>query len=139
MTRPVGLTQDAGFQIGVSRTLPLPPSEAWRFLMSPEGLALWLGEGVSLGTDRGAPYATADGTSGETRGYQEGRRIRVTHRPRGAAHTTTVQITVTARSGKAVVGFHQERMANEAERERQRGHWRSVADAVEGALLPGAG
>lgn len=54
-SKPVGLTQDAGWEIGVSRTLPLPPSAVWDFIASPEGVALWLGEGVELPTATGSP------------------------------------------------------------------------------------
>ncbi len=44
--RPVGLTRDAGWQIGVSRTLPIDLETAWKLLTSRMGLGLWLGEGV---------------------------------------------------------------------------------------------
>ena len=44
--RHVGLTKDAGWEIGVSRTVPHPLDEVWRLLTSDEGLALWLGEGA---------------------------------------------------------------------------------------------
>jgi len=32
--RPVGLTKDAGYQIGVRRTLPIHHEDAWRVLTS---------------------------------------------------------------------------------------------------------
>ena len=43
---PVGLTKDAGWQIGVSRTLPVTTEEAFAVVLSPEGLAVWRGDGV---------------------------------------------------------------------------------------------
>ena len=43
---PTGLTRGAGWEIGVSRTLPFSPEELWRLVTSPEGLALWLGPGA---------------------------------------------------------------------------------------------
>ncbi|HEV7626427.1 MAG TPA: SRPBCC domain-containing protein [Streptomyces sp.] len=106
MTPSTGLTKDAGWQIGVSRTLPLP------------GLTL------------------ADGTTGEVRGYREGSRIRLTHRPAGAQTETTVQFTVTPRGGACLLRFHQERLAGSAEREEQRRHWQGVMDEVAAALSP---
>lgn len=143
MTRPTGLTRDAGFQIGVSATLPLPPGTIWRFLTSREGLALWLGEleeGSQLEPRRGAPYHLTDGSTGEVRGYHEGARIRLTLVPADADHGTTVQVTVTPRAHGSLVRFHQERMRDPAEREARRSHWRAVMDAVANALAPhGAG
>ncbi|MGX2996672.1 SRPBCC family protein [Streptomyces sp. JNUCC 64] len=132
---PTGLTRDAGWQIGVSRTLPQPPDEVWRFVTSPEGYALWLGEGTGLGAgpDRppraGDPYRTADGTTGEVRGFRPVERIRLTH------DTTVVQLTVSpAPDGRSVLRFHQDHMASAAEREARRTHWRTVMDRVAGEL-----
>jgi uncharacterized protein YndB with AHSA1/START domain len=77
---PRGLSKDAGWEIGVSRTLPFPPDDVWALLTAPEGLALWLG--------------TLD----------------------------------------TLPGFHQERMRDAEERERQRAHWQGVMDAVQRAI-----
>src|SRR5215207_10427491 len=93
--RPVGLTRDAGWEVGVSRTVPHALDEVWRLLTSDEGLALWLGEGARLDPVRGSRYATADGTEGEVRGYREGNRIRLTWRPPGWSHDSTLQVAVT--------------------------------------------
>ncbi|PIM73941.1 activator of Hsp90 ATPase 1 family protein [Streptomyces sp. JV178] len=124
-----GLTQDAGWEIGVSRTLPQPPAAVWEFISGPEGLALWLGAGARLTPERGAPYTTDAGIGGEVRGYRPGERIRVTY------GDTTVQATVSAAAGgRTVLRFHQERMASAGERERRREHWRRVLDRVAAAL-----
>ncbi|MFF4653776.1 SRPBCC domain-containing protein [Streptomyces sp. NPDC001380] len=137
-TRPTGLTRDAGFQIGVSRTLPLPPEAVWRFLVSAEGTALWLGHGAVLPSERGAAWTAADGTSGELRSRHEGSRVRLTRRPAGPGAESTVQVTVIPRGEGATVRFHQERLADAAGREERRRHWRSVMDALEQALSPAA-
>jgi uncharacterized protein YndB with AHSA1/START domain len=129
---PVGLTRDAGWEIGVSRTLPLPPSAVWDFIASPEGVALWLGEGVELPTAKGEPYETADGVTGEIRSYRPGDRVRLTY------GTSVVQVAVSAArsaSGEqAVLRFHQEHLADADEREIRRAHWQAVAAAVKEAL-----
>ncbi|WP_137994014.1 SRPBCC domain-containing protein [Streptomyces vilmorinianum] len=120
-----GLTKDAGWEIGVSKTLPLPAAAVWDFIASPEGVALWLGEGIELPTEKGESYAF-----GEVRGYRPGDRVRLTY------GTTTLQVAVSAAGdGKAVLRFHQERMADAEERERQRAHWKSVMARVEATLL----
>ncbi|WP_119286751.1 SRPBCC domain-containing protein [Streptomyces sp. YIM 130001] len=131
---PTGLTQDAGWQIGVSRTLPYPPAAVWDFVASPEGIALWLGEGAELpGAPRkGTPFANAAGESGEIRSYRPGDRIRAT------LGTTTVQVAVSAAPSsdgtRAVLRFHQEHLASAHERERRRDHWQSALDRAAQAL-----
>lgn len=130
---PVGLTKDAGWEIGVSRTLRHPPEHVWDFLTGP-GLATWLGRGAALG-DKGTAVRTPEGT-GEVRSVRPGDRVRLTWQPKGWDHESTVQVAVRPARGGAgtMVRFHQERLADAAERERQRAHWSSVLDRVESAL-----
>ncbi|GGU60649.1 SRPBCC domain-containing protein [Streptomyces lavendofoliae] len=132
---PTGLTRDAGWETGVSKTLPLPAGAVWEFITGPEGLALWLGDvRGGLPTERGAAYATADGVTGEVRGYRPGDRVRLTY------GGTTLQVTVSgAGPRKAVLRFHQERLASADERERRRAHWQGVMRRVVEELGVGAG
>ncbi|MCX4818655.1 SRPBCC domain-containing protein [Streptomyces sp. NBC_01142] len=123
-----GLTQDAGWEIGVSKTLPLPASAVWEFIASPEGVVLWLGEGARLPTVKGESYETRDGVTGEVRSYRPGDRVRLTY------GTSTVQVAVSAAKDKSVLRFHQEHLADAAERERQRAHWKAVMAEVVDAL-----
>lgn len=133
--RPVGRTRDAGWEIGVSRTVDFPVAEVWDFLTSDAGVAVWLGAGVQRLDEPGAAYATETGTVGEVRSFRPADRVRLTWRPEDWDHPSTVQVAVTAMPGmRTSVRFHQERLADAAERERQRTHWRSVLDALVDAL-----
>ena len=114
---PTGLTKDAGWQIGVSRTLPCTPEEAWDLLTSDEGRAVW--------------QAPEDGTAGEVRSLRPLDRMRVIWTPAGWDHDTTVQVVVRPAKTGTSIRFHQERMANADERERQRAHWSAVLDRLE--------
>ncbi len=127
---PKGLTKDAGWQIGVSRTLPHPVPIVWDFVSSPDGFALWLGPGAVLTLERGTSYRTTEGVAGEVRGYHHGKKIRVTH------GTTTVQVALNpaADGARTMLRFHQEHLASVEERERQRAHWQHVMDQVATAL-----
>jgi uncharacterized protein YndB with AHSA1/START domain len=132
---PVGLTKDAGWQIGVSTTVARPAGQVWDFITSPEGIAIWLGEGVTVLSDLGAGYETTAGVRGETRGFRELDRLRITWRPPDWTHDTTLQLTVRpAGEGRATLRVHQERLADADERERQRTHWRAVVTALVSAL-----
>jgi uncharacterized protein YndB with AHSA1/START domain len=113
----------------------LPVEEVWDFVTSPAGVAIWLGEGVTVLPERGDDYETADGVRGETRSYRELDRVRLTWQPPGWKHDTTLQLTVTSVGpGRTRLGVHQERLADAAEREQQRRHWQSVIAALVAAL-----
>jgi uncharacterized protein YndB with AHSA1/START domain len=129
-SRPIGLTRDTGFQIGVSRSVATPLEQVWDMLVSDAGVRTWLGADVELPAERGAPYRTATGTSGEVRSFHPQDRLRLTWRPPDWDHESTVQVTVSRRNGRTVLRFHQERLADPDERERQRAHWQSVLDSL---------
>jgi uncharacterized protein YndB with AHSA1/START domain len=131
----VGHTRDAGWQIGVSKTVDRPVEAVWTFITSPAGVAIWLGEGVTVLPERGAGYETTAGVRGETRGFRELDRVRLTWQPPDWAHDTTLQLTVTsAGEGRATLRVHQERLADAVEREQQRRHWQAVITALVEAL-----
>jgi uncharacterized protein YndB with AHSA1/START domain len=130
-SRPVGLTRDAGWQVGVSRTVAFDHDAVWPTLTSPAGLAAWLGEGAEPDHEVGAPYTNSEGTTGEMRSWREGDRLRATRRAPGDDHETTVQVTVSEAATGTRLVFHQERMASQSERLAMRTHWRAVADRLE--------
>ncbi|MEV5537677.1 SRPBCC domain-containing protein [Saccharopolyspora shandongensis] len=128
----IGQTKDAGFQIGVSKTVPHRPDEVWGFLTSPADIALWLGAGATL--EKGATYRTTDGTTGEIRSHRELDRVRLTWRPADWDHDTTVQVAIVGKGDRTQLRFHQEWLADADERARQRDHWRRTMTAVTTAL-----
>lgn len=133
--RRTGHTKDAGWEIGVSRTVPFPMEEVWDFLTSAAGSAVWLGAGVERLDEPGAVYETKTGTAGQVRSFRPRDRVRLTWRPVDWDHDSTVQFTVTPVAGdRTRVVFHQERLVDATERERQRGHWHGVMDALVAAL-----
>ncbi len=132
--RPVGLTRDAGWQIGVSRTLPIDLETAWKLLTSRMGLGLWLGEGVPSPLTKGACYRTKEGTSGEVRSVRPLDRVRLTWQPEGRAAPATVQVVVAPSPRGCSVRFHTDHLASEDEREAMRTHWREVLDRLDSAL-----
>ncbi|GAA3752710.1 uncharacterized protein YndB with AHSA1/START domain [Spinactinospora alkalitolerans] len=133
--REVGRTRDAGWQIGVSKTVDRPVDEVWAFITSPAGVAIWLGEGVTVLSEQGAGYETTTGVRGETRSFRELDRVRLTWQPPDWSHDTTLQLAVrSAGAGRAMLVVHQERLADASERERQRRHWRGVITALVAAL-----
>lgn len=134
-----GLTKDAGWEIGVSRTIDLPVDVVWTYLTSAEGVARWLGDGAELPTEKGAGYATVDGTTGQLRSHRPGEKIRLTWQPADWDHDSTVQLAVLARGGRTMLRFHQERLADATEREQQRAHWAAVLNAVIDELTAAAG
>ncbi len=127
--RVVGQTADAGYQVGVQRTLPLSLAATWRFLVSDDAVRDWLGGGVDTELAAGVRYATEDGISGEIRVVKPGDRIRLT-RQEGTGASSTLQIALTPSGDrKTSVRFHHEKLTSTADRERMRQSWTEVLDS----------
>ncbi len=85
MKREPGQTRDTGFQVGVRRTLPLSPEDAWRLVTSPAAVREWLGDGAEVEWERGRTYALADGAAGESAWWSRGATCGSPGGPRGAS------------------------------------------------------
>lgn len=126
---PTGLTKDAGWQVGVSRTIGAPIAEVWEHLLGA-GRSTWLGPG-GYELRVGQAYLTSDGTTGEVRSLRRLDRVRLTRRLAGQAHDTTLQVALRAIAvDKTMLRFHSERLRSPAEREEQRAHWAAVLLAL---------
>jgi uncharacterized protein YndB with AHSA1/START domain len=130
-TSPVGKTKDAGWQIGVSRTVPADLDAVWDYLVSTDGLTTWLGDGVETPLQVGQHYRTDGDVHGEIRSLHAYDRVRLTWQPPDRDHHATVQIALSATKSGCTIQFHTERLANADERERMRTHWKKVADTIE--------
>jgi uncharacterized protein YndB with AHSA1/START domain len=135
--RAVGQTSDVGFQIGLRRTLDLPPGRLWDLLQSRPDL--WLGRGASVRLVPGERYQVpAEGgewpASGTVRVVRPGQRLRMTWQPQGWPAPATLQLTVSeAVAGRSVLGVHLEKLADAATRETMRAHWAGVLDRLTAA------
>lgn len=101
--REVGETADAGFQVGVQRTLPVANDALWEFLCSAEGRRLWLGGGTSFEPEPGTTYEADDGTVGEVRTVKAGERLRndvAARGPRRTDHATANAVQSRRRRGE---------------------------------------
>ncbi|GAB3143762.1 SRPBCC family protein [Amycolatopsis sp. NPDC004378] len=134
MSSSVGKTADVGWNIGVSRTLPYAAETVWDFLVSRDGVAIWLGPGVELPREAGEEYETANGTVGEIRSFVEHDRVRLTWRPSDWDHDSTVQVRLSGAGAKTTLRFHQEWLSGAEEREEQRAYWQDVTERVVAAL-----
>ena len=137
--REEGETLDAGFQVGVQRTIRVEPAALWELLLSPEGRALWLGESEAFDAEPGANYETADGTTGEVRTVKPGERLRMTWQPADRDAPTTLQLTLSCPrndASKTTLGVHHEKLADGEEREAMRAVWRDALDRIEASVAP---
>lgn len=127
--RPTGLTKSAGWEVGAQRTYHLPVETVWDFLVSADGLRVWLGDLDEL-PPTGERYVTASGTRGEVRSIRPLDRVRVTWQPPGRDAPAILQVAVVSTSTGTAVRFHQEKLASGEERSARRAALEDVLDWI---------
>ena len=120
----VGVTKDAGVQIEVRRTIAADKERVWRFMLSPEGLRLWIGTVPEFRLERGFAFASAEGVTGKLTVVQPLHKLRMSwHRPEWE-RPSRLQIYVLSASGdKTTVAIQQEMLEDVYIRELMRRHW----------------
>ncbi|MUT68590.1 SRPBCC domain-containing protein [Paenibacillus sp. NEAU-GSW1] len=132
----VGQTASAGFQIGVRRTLPVSPEEAWAFLTSPEGLTLWIGTVPLLTWTEGESFTSAEGVSGQLRVVKPLRQLRLKWGKKDWEKPSTLQIRLLSdKPGKTTISFHQENLDHPGTREQMKLYWEDVLGKLADALI----
>ncbi len=131
MSGTTGLTRDAGWQVGVRRTVPAQPDAVWTLLRSREGTEAWLGGPLEIAV---GPYRLADGTDGEIRVDEPGSHLRLTWRPPGREAPTVVQVRVLPAASGSTIAFHQEWLDGPEEREAMRARWTAAIGRRRGML-----
>ncbi|NKI22559.1 SRPBCC domain-containing protein [Paenibacillus dendritiformis] len=133
---PVGQTASAGVQIGVRRTMPVAEDKVWTFLLSSEGLPLWLGTMPSLPLEIRHEYMTEEGTRSQIRSVIPRQKLRLTWQPQGWEHPSTLQIYVLSKTaGKTTVSVHQEKLEDIYMREVMRRRWEEALDRIPSRLI----
>lgn len=61
---PVGVTKDAGVQIGVRKTVAMKKEQIWNILTSPPGLSLWIGNVSEFELRKGYEFQSAMSKNG---------------------------------------------------------------------------
>ncbi len=134
--RVVGQTADAGFQVGVQRTIPADAERAWELITSRPDL--WLGEGAAVAFEKGEHYEVpgAEGgpqASGEVRVVKPGDRLRMTWQPSGWSQPATLQLTLSeSKSGRTAINVHLEKLPDSDAREEMKRRWREALERIAG-------
>jgi len=124
-----------GFQIGARQTFSIPLQEAWKLIISPDGLREWLGNIVSAGhLEQGATYRLDNNCTGEIRVYSPLSHIRLTYQPKDWSRPSTIQVRVIPNGQKTTIAFHQENLPGANEREQRHAHFKGVLKAIKSKI-----
>jgi uncharacterized protein YndB with AHSA1/START domain len=129
--KPVGLTRGGSYEFGLRKTFPVKLQDAWRFITSPEGIRIWLGEVDGFQMEKGAAYRTSAGETGIVGVVNPEVNIRLTWQPAGWGKPSIIQIRTIPTGAKTTISIHHENLPGADEREQMRVRWEGVMAALE--------
>jgi uncharacterized protein YndB with AHSA1/START domain len=133
--RIVGLTKSHGFQISVTKTLTVSHDLTWDFILSEEGIHVWLGQINIEDFELKNPFVTQNGTACELRSFKPGLYIKLNWKPETWSNLSKVEIRIDKRKGGvARFGVLHSHLTSLGQRAEMKKHWDSVILKLETAL-----
>lgn len=121
---PVGVTKDAGVQIGVRKTIAAEKERVWRFMLSADGLKLWIGRVPEFRLEKGFEFESAEGVTGKLTVVRPLHKLRMTWmRPEWNRPSRLQMYFLSASHGRTTVAIHQEMLEDVYIRELMRRFW----------------
>lgn len=134
--KPIGLTKDAGFQVGARKTCDVSVEMAWDFLMSINGTRLWL-DGIDVDKiELKSEFSTPNGFTGKITVLKPYSHIRMQWRHPDWDNTSTLQIRTIPNKNKTTISFHQEKLSGPEQRKKMKNFWKNTLDKLNNFLLP---
>jgi activator of HSP90 ATPase len=133
--KTTGLTKDAGYQVGVRKTIEGSHLDVWNFLLSNTGLEIWLGNIDPDDLARREEISLSNGTTVKITRFKLQSHLRMQWRKKSWATSSRLQLRVIAAGyDKTTISFHQEMLENDAQREAMKSHWRHILIKLEAAF-----
>ena len=123
--RVTGQTADAGFQVGVSKTLPVSAEKIWDFLTSPAGFGIVTGEIIDPKKIREAERTGKTGIQYKITTLKPCSHLRMRWRLPDWKDYSILQVRVSEKgNGKTVLIFHQEKLADSVMQKEMKRYWK---------------
>ena len=134
--RQVGQDQRGKYMATATKSLSVPLGQAWTFLISRQGLEIWLKPMIELSVQPQVQFETEDGYFGEVRTVAKNRRARLFWNSTEWEKHTVVELMVVARpKGRSILIFNHTGIHNQKTLSALRKRWRAAADAIGESLV----
>ncbi len=133
-TKSIGLTKDVGFQFGIRKTFVISTEQAWSFLFSDVGMAVWLGELETGNLTLKSNFKTKEGITGMIRVIHPGSHFRMSWKKPEWSNTSTLQIRILPAKNGTTISIHQEKLLDENQRKEMKDRWEAVMNKLGGEL-----
>ncbi len=134
MTTETIKVKDLGFQVSVSKVFSVNIEKMWKFLLSEEGIAVWLGKISIDDFEIQKAFLTSEGIEGKLSVFVPNCHLRLKWKPKHWQRLSTIELRVTNRKGRASVIFHQTGFFEIEKREEMRTYWKGIISKMNDEL-----
>lgn len=134
LEHPVGKTKSQGWEIGVSRTLPVDSETAWDMILTALRLPAAVIDPAAGSPEKGKVLEAEDRTRIEIRSYEQYGLIRMKWQPPGWESNSTLQIRVRPARNGATISIHHEWLADAEQREAMRVRWTALLENIKASI-----
>lgn len=132
---PVGVTKDAGVQIGVRKTIKVEKEKVWDYLTSPQDLPLWIGDVSEFRLQKGYEFKSKEGICGKLTVVLPFRKLRMKWKLPEWEKPSRLQLyLLPTDSGKTTIAIHQEMLDDVYVRELMRRFWADKLEQIKNYL-----
>jgi activator of HSP90 ATPase len=129
--RIVGLTKSHGYQISISKTFNVSCAFMWDFILSEEGINIWLGKSDIEELEFNMPFKTVSGVEGKLKSFKPAVYFKFTWKAAVWTNNSNVEVRINNRKGKARLGILQSFMISLDQRTAQKAYWDEVMLKIE--------
>lgn len=132
-------TKDLGYQISVSKVFQVSAEKMWEFILSEQGISIWLGK-ISLDDfELQKQFVTDKGIEGKLTVFVPDCHLRFKWKPSSWEKQSTVELRVKNSKGKSSVIFHHTGFYKIEQQEKLRQYWKEViTKMIEGLKIHNA-
>jgi activator of HSP90 ATPase len=130
----VGLTKTVGFQFSITKTCAVSIDDAWDFLLSETGIAIWLGDIHFEDFELNQPLTTKAGIDAKITIFKADSHLRLAWKPAHWENTSFIEIRVLNNRNRAKIGLLHTHMLSVAQREEVKKYWTNIMHRIHNAL-----
>ena len=127
-------TKSVTLQLGVSKIFTVSIETMWEFLLSDNGIAVWLGEINSDEFEIGKAFKTQEGIEGKLTIFKPDSHLRMAWKLKNWAKFSIIEIRITNSKGKARVLFHHTKLYEMEQRIEMKKYWEAILIRIKNKL-----
>jgi activator of HSP90 ATPase len=122
----VGLTKNVGFQFSITKTCAVSVDEAWDFLLSESGIAIWLGDIHFEDFELNNSLITKSGIEAKITIFKADSHLRLAWKPPNWSNNSFIEIRVLTNKDRAKLGLLHTHMMSIEQRQEVKIYWTKI-------------